>query len=442
MVEGLDPLLSPEGWVYASTPPLAEGDPGRYHALFGRDSLITALQVLPARPDVARATLRALAALQGQREDPETDEEPGKILHEYRPEAPAWHTEHQWPVRDGELRYYGSSDSTPWFLVVLAALGDTALAAELEPAWRAAGEWLERALVAGGGLVRYGPREHPGGLSQQGWRDVMGPSAEDDDGGGIVRPDGSTPRAPLADTDVQSVAYAALRALGVLSGDDAWGRRAGGLQSRIENDLGPGVMALEGDDLAVPGPGSQLGWLLWSGALSGDEVWSRRAKGLQSRIESDFGPGVMALEGDDLAIPGPGSQLGWLLWSGALSSAQREAVAERLCEPDVLTAWGLRTLAASSPVFDPQSYHRGSIWPFDSWLGWSGLRAAGRVEEAERVRSGVLAALDRLGHAPELYAVSPEGELDASRLTNLVQAWTVGARWALENDWDGRPGWR
>ena len=150
-VEGLDPLLSPEGWVYASTPPVAEGDPGRYHALFGRDSLITALQVLPARPDVARATLRALAALQGQRDDPETDEEPGKILHEYRPDAPAWHIERGWPVRDGELRYYGSADSTSWFLVLLAALGDDALTAELEPAWRAAGGWLERALVAAAG---------------------------------------------------------------------------------------------------------------------------------------------------------------------------------------------------------------------------------------------------------------------------------------------------
>ena len=389
-VEGLDALLSPEGWVYASTPPLAEGDPGRYHALFGRDSLITALQVLPARPDVARATLRALAAQQGRSDDPETDEQPGKILHEYRPEAPAWHTEHGWPVRDGVLRYYGSSDSTPWFLVLLAALGDAALTAELEAQWRAAGDWLERALVAGGGLVRYGPREHSGGLTQQGWRDVSGPAADDDDGGGIVRPDGSTPRAPLADTDVQAVAYAALRALGV---------------------------------------------------LSGDEAWSRRAEGLRNRIETDFGPGVMALEGDDLVVPGPGSQLGWLLWSGALSPAQRDAVAERLCEPDVLTAWGLRTLAASSPPFDPQSYHRGSIWPFDSWLGWSGLRAAGRVDEAERVRSGVLAALDRLGHAPELYAVTRDGELEPSRLTNLAQAWTVGARWAFENDWGGRPDW-
>ena len=191
----LDDLLSEDGWVYASTPPVAEGDPGRYHALFGRDSLITALQVLPARPDVAVATVRALAALQGQRDDPEVDEQPGKILHEWRPQAPAWHTEHGWPVRDGELRYYGSADSTSWFLVVLAATGDGALAAELEGAWRAAGAWLEQALVDGGGVVRYGPRLGSGGLSQQGWRDVMGPASEDADGGGIVRPDGSTPRA-------------------------------------------------------------------------------------------------------------------------------------------------------------------------------------------------------------------------------------------------------
>jgi glycogen debranching enzyme len=390
MVRDLDPLLSDAGWPYASTPPVEAGDPGRYHALFGRDSLITALQVLPERPDVARATLRQLAALQGERHDPEVDEAPGKILHEWRPQAPAWHIEHGWPVRDGELRYYGSADSTPWFLVVLAALEDDALAAELEGNWRAAGAWLEQSLVDGGGVVRYGPRVGPGGLDQQGWRDVQGPASEDDDGGGIVRPDGSTPAPPLADADVQSVSYAALRALF---------------------------------------------------ALSGEEAWARRAEGLAERLAVDFGPGVMALEGDGLAVPGPGSQLGWLLWSGALRGEQRDAVAARLCEPDILTAHGLRTLASTMPAFDAQSYHRGSIWPFDSWLGWAGLRAAGRSEDAERVRRGVLVALDELGHAPELYAVTPEGELEPSRLTNLVQAWTVGARWALEHGWDGRPGW-
>ena len=376
----LDELLSDEGWAYASTPPVEPGDPGRFHALFGRDSLITALQVLPERPDVARATLRALAALQGSRDDPETDEEPGKILHEYRPRAEPRFAELGWPVRGGQLLYYGSADSTSWFLVVLEALGDDALSAELEPARRAAAGWLERALERGGGLVRYGPRTSSGGLVQQGWRDAAAPVEAHPNGGGILRPDGSAPAAPQADADVQAVAYAALRALG-------------------------------------------------------DE---ERAAALAARIERDFGPDVMALEAGDRPVPGAGSQLGWLLWSGALGEERTREVATRLCEPDVLTSFGLRTLSRTSPVFDPQGYHRGSIWPFDSWLGWGGLRAAGFVEEAERVRSGVLAALDRLGQAPELYAVDAAGELLPAPAANRVQAWTVGARWALEQGWDGR----
>ena len=53
----LDAVLSSEGWPYASS------GAGRFHCLFGRDSLITSLQVLPARPDVARATVAALGAL-------------------------------------------------------------------------------------------------------------------------------------------------------------------------------------------------------------------------------------------------------------------------------------------------------------------------------------------------------------------------------------------
>ena len=227
-----------------------------------------------------------------------------------------------------------------------------------------------------------------GGLAQQGWRDAAAPVEAHAHGGGILRPDGSAPAAPLADADVQAVAHAALRALGALSGEEAWGRRAEALAARLERDFGPEVMALEADDEPVPGPGSQLGWLLWSGALSGEP---------------------------------------------------RAALARRLSEPDILTAHGLRTLSQASPVFDPQAYHRGTVWPFDSWLGWGGLRAAGFHAEAERVRAGVLAALDALGQAPELYAVTAGGELAPAPAANRVQAWSVGARWALEHDWDGRP---
>src|SRR5919109_2182198 len=99
----IDELLSDEGWPYASSLPVEPGDPGRFNALFGRDSLITSLQLLPARPDIADATLRALAARQGTREDPGTLEEPGKIGHEFRDRAPELFTD--WPD-GGPFAYY------------------------------------------------------------------------------------------------------------------------------------------------------------------------------------------------------------------------------------------------------------------------------------------------------------------------------------------------
>jgi glycogen debranching enzyme len=382
---GLDDLLSPAGWPYASSTPVERGDPGRFHALFGRDALITSLEVLPARPDVGRATLRMLASLQGRRDDPEIDEEPGKIVHEWWPQAPTGPRE-AWPARDGPRRYFGSADSTLWFLVVLASLDDPLIEAELEETWRAAGAWLQRALDRGGGLVRHGPREAPGGLAQQGWRDTVDPADPGLNGGGIVRPDGEAPRSPLADADTQAVAVVALRALA---------------------------------------------------RLSGDESWRGRSRELAARIEATFGTETIALEPDGSAVPGAGSHLGWLLWADSLSPPARERAADRLCRPDVLTEWGLRTLSAEHPRFEADAYHRGSVWPFDSWLGWGGLRAAGRTEAAERLRRGLLAAIDSLGRAPELFAVGADGP-EPIPISNRVQAWTVGARWALEQQWDGR----
>jgi glycogen debranching enzyme len=383
-VRDLERVLSPEGWPFASSESVDADDPGRFRALFGRDSLITSLQLLPVRPDVARATLRALASLQGVRDDAEGDEEPGKIVHEYRPDAEQRFIDMGWPVRDGELRYFGSADGTSWFLVLLDALGDEALTDELYDAWKAAAGWLERALERGGGLVRHGPRTSSGGLVQQGWRDTTGPHGAY--GGGILNADGSVPEPPLADADTQAAAVAALRALGRLSGGDPW------------KDLA--------DETAV-------------------------------LIAHSFDPQTMAVDRNGKKVTGAGSQIGWLLWADALPGSERPAFAERLSRPDVLTDFGLRTLSSSHPQFSAEAYHRGAVWPFDSWFGWGGLRAAGFAEEAERVRRGVLDALDRLGGAPELYAVTEDGP-SRIPIANQVQAWTVGARWALENEWDGR----
>jgi glycogen debranching enzyme len=385
-VRGLDRLLSRAGWPYASAEPVAAADPGRFHALFGRDSAIVSLQVLPERPDVARATLRALASLQGRVADPEADEEPGKIVHEWWPQAPERLRRAGWPVRDGELRYYGSADSTAWFLVLLASLGDRSLAGELEDVWRGAGSWLQQALERGEGMVRHGPRRAPGGLAQQGWRDAEDPADPAHHGAGILTAAGTVPEPPLADADTQAVTVVALRALA---------------------------------------------------RLSGEERWSEAAGRLTANIERSFDPETVALDRQGNKVTGAGSQLGWLLWADALPPAAREPFAERLCRPDVLTPWGVRTLSSEHRLYAADAYHRGAVWPFDSWLGWAGLRATGRRETAEQLRRGVLDAIERLRQAPELFAVTLDGPQPIP-IANRVQAWTVGARWALEHEWDGR----
>jgi len=383
---GLGSLLSPVGWPCASAESGGPGDPGRFHTLFGRDAAITSLQLLPKQAHVARATLRALASLQGSTDDPATDEEPGKIVHEWWPRAPERLRQAGWPVRGGELRYYGSADSTSWFLVLLASLGDRSLAAELEDVWQAAGAWLRGALHRGGGLVRHGPRRASGGLAQQGWRDAEDPADPAGHGAGILTAEGEAPRPPLADADTQAVAVVALRALA---------------------------------------------------ALSGEERWHRQAAELSAAIGREFDPDTIARDAEGAPVRGAGSQLGWLLWADALPANAREPVAARLCEPDVLTPWGLRTLSSAHPLFAADAYHRGAIWPFDSWLGWGGLRASGRRVEAERLRRGILGAIETIGGAPELFAVRPGGPAPVA-IANRIQAWTLGARWALEHEWDGR----
>ena len=220
----LDPLLSDEGWPYASTPPVEEGDPGRFHALFGRDSLICALQVLPARPDVARGHAARAGGAPGHAR------RPGHAARSRARSGTSSATARRrrsvelgWPD-EGAFAYYGTADATSWFLRARDA-GDAALGRRARAAWRAAGGWLER-------RARARRRARPARAAargrrstQQGWRDTVDPTASATAAGSCA-PDGTAPRPPLADADSQAVAYAALRALAVLDRDDGWERRA------------------------------------------------------------------------------------------------------------------------------------------------------------------------------------------------------------------------
>ncbi|MGZ3404870.1 MAG: amylo-alpha-1,6-glucosidase, partial [Polyangia bacterium] len=139
-----------------------------FAAPFGRDSIITSLELLSIAPSVAAQTLRTLAHYQGRVDDPWREEEPGKIMHELRRGELA---------RAGEIPhapYYGTIDATPLWLVLLGEswrwLGDRALVEELMPNAERALAWIDRRLRQGNGWVRY-QRAHDKALENQGWKD-------------------------------------------------------------------------------------------------------------------------------------------------------------------------------------------------------------------------------------------------------------------------------
>jgi glycogen debranching enzyme len=318
--------------------------------LFGRDSLLSSLFALPYRPELAAATLRALAATQGRTVDPTRAEEPGKIVHE---------------MRTGELgafgqvpygRYYGTVDATPLFLVVLAATGDAGLARELEPSARAAADWM----LHHGGLDEHGYlvyRTDGPGLVHHCWKDSSG---------SITFRSGEPARGPVAVCEAQAYAYRALRDTADLARD------------------------------------------VWGDAAFADALAARAAR-LRSDFARDFrlpdGFVALALDGKRRQVDALASNAGHTLWAGLLDDDWGAHVGARLAEDDFFSGWGVRTLAAGQPAYHPVSYHNGAVWPHDTALAVAGLARYGLREPGRRIAAGLTAAARHDGHRlPEVLA--------------------------------------
>jgi glycogen debranching enzyme len=326
-----------------------------YSTTFGRDGLITALQMLWCDPSMARGVLRRLAAYQAKASDPLSDSEPGKILHEMRAGEMAALGEVPFGL------YYGSVDSTPLF-ILLAGLyfertGDDATLAELWPAIENALHWIDNVGDADGdGFIEY-YRKTDKGLANQGWKDSHD---------AIFHADGRSAEGPIALAEVQGYVFAAKQ-----------------VASRCAQRLGHEALARK---------------------LQGD-AWHLAERFEQAFWCEEMQSYALALDGAKKACRVRTSNAGQVLFTGIARADRAKLVADGLLSPRFFSGWGIRTVARGEARYNPMSYHNGSVWPHDNSLIALGFARYGLKPAVGQVMQGLFDAATYmdLRRLPELF---------------------------------------
>jgi glycogen debranching enzyme len=368
------------GWTVAAGLPV-------YLALFGRDTLTAGWQAAMLGPELMDGALDALARHQGRVVDDWRDEQPGRHLHEA----------HTGPLATLDCtprrRYYGSATTSGFYAFVLSELwhwtGDRERAARFVGPALAALRWLdERSPRSPRGFYQYLTRSSEGVL-HQGWKDSRD---------AMVQDDGTPVAPPIATCEEQAFVYAAKL---------------------------------------------HLSELLWS---QGDKDTARRlyreAADLKSRFNDAFwledeGFIAMGLDRDEQPIRSVSSNPGHCVAAGIVADDRVPQVARRLFDEELFSGWGVRTLSARHPAYNPYSYHRGSVWPVEQGSFAIGLMRYGLRPELEQLcRAQIEAArLFDFHRLPEVFGGQPR---DADHpfpslyaRANSPQAWSSSMLFSL-----------